>query len=57
MDDIRKRHVESMSRELEYLYELLDGSESKAEKLVVQKQAEKLYKHLMLEKSKLDAST
>lgn len=45
----RERHIAVMRMELDYLYEVLEGSESKAEKLVVQKQAMNLWKHLQKE--------
>lgn len=53
MDELRARYISVMEQELEYLYEILDGSESKAEKLLVQKQAERIYKQLMTEKEKV----
>lgn len=49
----RQYHIDVMKRELDYLYEILDGSESKAEKILVQKKAVKLFKHIEEQKKLL----
>lgn len=46
MHNERQYHIHVMKRELDYLYEILDGSESKSEKLLVLKKALKLFKHI-----------
>jgi hypothetical protein len=53
MEDKRRWHITVMQRELEYLYEILEGSESKSEKLMVQKRALQLYRHIENEQKML----